>query len=106
MLTTSVGNNKSALHTVNIPSISDKQAMPQFGILNRSEVGFLVWDECADGKVAESRQPGSRLRTPSLPVWVSSCAGNYGVLFNTNRELLRNYHAERRYPDALLIVEC
>jgi hypothetical protein len=101
-----LGNSKSALHIVNTPPISDNQAMPQFGILNRSEVGLLVWDECTDGKVAESRQPGSRLKTPSLPVWVSSCAGNYGVLFNTNRELLRNYHAERRYLDALSIGEC
>ncbi|XP_023711806.1 inactive ubiquitin carboxyl-terminal hydrolase MINDY-4B isoform X5 [Cryptotermes secundus] len=75
----------------------DHYAMPQFGILSRSEVGFLVWDECPDGKVEESRQPGSRLKTPSLPVWVSLCAGHYGVLFNTNRELLRNYHAERRF---------
>ncbi|PSN30665.1 hypothetical protein C0J52_26881 [Blattella germanica] len=75
----------------------DHYAMPQFGILTRSEVGFLVWDECTDTKVEESRQPGSRLKTPSLPVWVSSCAGHYGVLFNTNRELLRNYHAERRF---------
>ena len=60
-------------------------------------MGFLVWDESAEAKVEESRQPGSRLKTPSLPVWVSSCAGHYGVMFNTNRELLRNYHAERRY---------
>lgn len=90
-------DSKSALCNVNISTIFDDQAMPQFGVLNRSEVGFLVWDECTDGKVAETRQPGSRLKTPSLPVWVSSCAGHYGVLFNTNRELLRNYHAERRY---------
>ncbi|KAJ9583709.1 hypothetical protein L9F63_021945 [Diploptera punctata] len=77
----------------------DHYAMPQFGILTRSEVGFLVWDEGAEAKVEESRQPGSRLKTPSLPVWVTSCAGHYGVLFNTNRELLRNYHAERRLSE-------
>ncbi|XP_047538695.1 inactive ubiquitin carboxyl-terminal hydrolase MINDY-4B isoform X4 [Vanessa atalanta] len=29
--------------------------------------------------------------------YVTSCSGHYGVLFNTNRELLRNYHAERRF---------
>ncbi|KAJ4438075.1 hypothetical protein ANN_14014 [Periplaneta americana] len=75
----------------------DHYAMPQFGILTRSEVGLLVWDEYTEGKCEESRQPGSRLKTPSLPVWVSSCTGHYGVLFNTNRELLRNYHAERRF---------
>jgi hypothetical protein len=80
--------------------------MPQFGILSRSEVGFLVWDECPDGKVEESRQPGSRLKTPLLPVWVSLCTGHYRVLFNTNQELLRNYHAERRWLDALSLCGC
>lgn len=44
-----------------------------------------------------SRQPGSRLKTPALPIWVTSCCGHYGVMFNSNRELLRNYHAEKRF---------
>ncbi|CAG2066003.1 unnamed protein product, partial [Timema podura] len=72
-------------------------ALPQFGVLARSEVGFLLWEDTNDGKVDETHQPGSRLKTPSLPVWVCCCSGHYGVLFNTNRELLRNYHAERRF---------
>lgn len=67
--------------------------MPQWGVLMRSEVGFLVHE----GDSNMSKQPGSRLKTPSLPIWVTLCLGHYGVLFNTNRELLRNYHAERRY---------
>lgn len=63
----------------------------------RSDVGFLLYDETSDSKaIEECKQPGSRLKTPSLPVWVANCAGHYGVLFNTNSELLRNYHAERR----------
>lgn len=44
-----------------------------------------------------SRQPGSRLKTPALPVWVTICCGHYGVMYNSNRELLRNYHAEKRF---------
>ncbi|KAL0111895.1 hypothetical protein PUN28_013242 [Cardiocondyla obscurior] len=68
-------------------------AIPQWGVLMRSEVGFLVHE--GDSNVG--RQPGSRLKTPSLPIWVTHCLGHYGVLFNTNRELLRNYHAERRF---------
>lgn len=44
-----------------------------------------------------SRQPGSRLKTPALPIWISSCCGHFGVMFNSNRELLRNYHAEKRF---------
>ncbi|KAJ8871092.1 hypothetical protein PR048_027396 [Dryococelus australis] len=74
----------------------DHYALPQFGVLARSEVGFLLWEEGNDGKMDESRQPGSRLKTPSMPVWVCCCLGHYGVLFNTNSELLRNYQAERR----------
>ena len=44
-----------------------------------------------------SRQPGSRLKTPGLPIWVTCCMGHYGIVFNSNRELLRNYHAEKRF---------
>lgn len=28
---------------------------------------------------------------------MTSCCGHYGVIFNSNRELLRNYHAEKRF---------
>ncbi|XP_046669045.1 inactive ubiquitin carboxyl-terminal hydrolase MINDY-4B-like isoform X3 [Homalodisca vitripennis] len=67
-------------------------AVPQYGILARSEVGFLLYEEGV-----EERMPGSRLKTPSLPIWVVCSQGHFGVMFNTNRELLRNYHAERRF---------
>ncbi|XP_012274528.1 methylcrotonoyl-CoA carboxylase subunit alpha, mitochondrial [Orussus abietinus] len=71
----------------------DTYAVPQWGVLLRSEVGFLVYEGESQGE----KQPGSRLKTPSLPIWMTLCLGHYGVLFNTNRELLRNYHAERRF---------
>ncbi|XP_047036546.1 inactive ubiquitin carboxyl-terminal hydrolase MINDY-4B [Helicoverpa zea] len=77
----------------------DHYAMPQFGILARSPVGLLVWyggEENSKNNI-NKQFPGSRLKTPALPIWVTSCSGHYGVLFNTNRELLRNYHAERRF---------
>ncbi|CAK1541353.1 unnamed protein product [Leptosia nina] len=77
----------------------DHYAMPQFGVLSRSPVGLLVWygnEENATSHVSK-QYPGSRLKTPALPIWVTSCSGHFGVLFNTNRELLRNYHAERRF---------
>ncbi|XP_067014297.1 inactive ubiquitin carboxyl-terminal hydrolase MINDY-4B isoform X2 [Anabrus simplex] len=69
-------------------------ALPRWGVLSRGEVGLLLWDEAREDDAA---QPGSRLKTPSLPVWVASGAGHFGLLFSTNRELLRNYHAERRF---------
>ncbi|XP_050684518.1 inactive ubiquitin carboxyl-terminal hydrolase MINDY-4B [Leptidea sinapis] len=79
----------------------DHYAMPQFGILSRSSVGLLVWyngDESSNiGHNVSNQYPGSRLKTPALPIWVTNCSGHYGILFNTNRELLRNYHAERRF---------
>lgn len=77
----------------------DHYAMPQFGILGRSPIGLLVWYGGEDNaRTNATRQfPGSRLKTPALPIWVTCCSDHYGVLFNTNRELLRNYHAERRF---------
>ncbi|XP_048482051.1 inactive ubiquitin carboxyl-terminal hydrolase MINDY-4B isoform X3 [Plutella xylostella] len=77
----------------------DHYAMPQFGVLARSPVGLLVWYGGEDGvkNNANRQHPGSRLKTPAMPVWVTCCSGHFGVLFNTNRELLRNYHAERRF---------
>lgn len=81
--------------TVNTYS-SIPQALPQFGILARSSIGLMILEN--DIKSASSsRQPGSRLKTPNLPIWIASCCGHFGVLFNSNRELLRNYHAEKRF---------
>lgn len=75
----------------------DHYALPQFGILGRGSIGLLVWEGENEAMRSASRQPGSRLKTPATPVWVSCCCGHYGVLFNSNRELLRNYHAEKRF---------
>ncbi|XP_039296066.1 inactive ubiquitin carboxyl-terminal hydrolase MINDY-4B isoform X3 [Nilaparvata lugens] len=69
-------------------------AVPQWGMLSRNEIGFLYFEEKLDD---QSKVPGSRLKTPALPIWVIFCNGHYAVVFNTNRELLRNYHAERRF---------
>ncbi|XP_065214748.1 inactive ubiquitin carboxyl-terminal hydrolase MINDY-4B-like isoform X2 [Planococcus citri] len=70
----------------------DHYAKAHFGVLTRSEIGFLFYEEDMG-----ERAPGSRLKTPSLPIWVVYCLGHFGVIFNTNKELLRNYHAERRF---------
>lgn len=79
--------------------------MAQWGIMSRSDVGFLLYNDRDDCKILEeSKQPGSRLKTPNFPIWVTFSSGHYGVLFNTNSELLRNYHAERRFSLLLLIL--
>lgn len=73
------------------------QALPQFGILARSVIGLLILENESQASSILSRQPGSRLKTPAIPIWISCCCGHYGVMFNSNRELLRNYHAEKRF---------
>lgn len=74
------------------------QASPQYGILKRCSIGLLLWEnESGQQNSAVSRQPGSRLKTPNCPIWITLCAGHYGVMFNKNPELLRNYHAESRF---------
>lgn len=73
------------------------KAIPHYGILARSEVGLLVHYEETSTPVSVTQIPGSRLKTPSYPIWITCAKGHYGILFNTNRELLRNHLAERRY---------
>ncbi|XP_050422611.1 inactive ubiquitin carboxyl-terminal hydrolase MINDY-4B isoform X3 [Adelges cooleyi] len=73
-------------------------AIPHYGVLARSEVGLLVHYEETATPAQITQIPGSRLKTPSYPIWVVCAKGHYGVLFNTNRELLRNHLAERRFP--------
>ncbi|XP_063842046.1 inactive ubiquitin carboxyl-terminal hydrolase MINDY-4B-like isoform X1 [Scylla paramamosain] len=68
-------------------------ARPKTGILQRAEVGLLVWKRQDGGPVLV----GSRLKTPSLPIWVTRCNDAYGILFNPNRDLIRDYHAENRF---------
>ncbi|EDX10054.1 GD14293 [Drosophila simulans] len=68
-------------------------AVPQYGVLKRCMIGLLLWDI----ESASSRQPGSRLKTPNYPIWITSCTGHFGVIFNKNPDLLRNYHAESRF---------
>ncbi|XP_050726208.1 inactive ubiquitin carboxyl-terminal hydrolase MINDY-4B-like isoform X2 [Eriocheir sinensis] len=73
----------------------DTMARPKTGILTRSEIGLMVWtrNDGGGGQVAV----GSRLKTPSLPIWVTRCNDAYGILFNPNRDLIRDYHAENRF---------
>ncbi|CAH0698692.1 unnamed protein product [Spodoptera exigua] len=51
----------------------DHYAMPQFGILSRSPVGLLVWyggEENSKNNI-NKQYPGSRLKTPALPIWAT-----------------------------------
>nr|XP_025871568.1 inactive ubiquitin carboxyl-terminal hydrolase MINDY-4B [Vulpes vulpes] len=66
------------------------------GVLTRSDVGYLQWgkDASEDDRLA---QVGSMLRTPKLPIWLCNINGNPSVLFSTNRQLLSDWKAERRF---------
>jgi hypothetical protein len=64
------------------------------GILKRNDIGFLVWQESK--LETEELSLGSRLKTPCTPIWVTCVNGQYGVLFNPNRDLMKSYSAENR----------
>ena len=64
------------------------------GVPERGEVGFLLWEE-VDVDLLRT-EVGSRLKTPLLPIWLTCCHRQYGVLFHLNRDLTRDYRAEHR----------
>lgn len=64
------------------------------GIVNRNEMGLLVWN--TNQKMTEDMNLGSRLKTPILPIWVTCVNGNWGILFNPNKDLMKSYAAENR----------
>ena len=71
------------------------QLVERSGVIGRNDIGFLLWekDQCRTQKWAL----GSRMKTPTLPMWVTKVNGQLGILFNPNKELMRSYHAENRY---------
>ena len=71
-----------------------KQIYDRVGVIKRNDIGLLLWEK--DMSRTAKWQLGSRLKTPTLPMWVTKVNGHYGVLFNPNRELMRSYHAENR----------
>ena len=75
------------------------QVKERTGCVNRNDIGFLLWEK--DESRTMRWQLGSRLKTPTLPMWVTKVNGSYGVLFNPNRELMRSYHAENRFGTIL-----
>merc|ERR1719189_1214727 len=65
------------------------------GAIGRNDIGFLLWEK--DQLRTEKWGLGSRMKTPTLPMWVTKVNGQIGVLFNPNKELMRSYHAENRF---------
>ena len=65
------------------------------GITGRNEIGLLVWQ--TNEYLTNKLGLGSRMKTPVLPIWVTCINDNWGVLFNPNRDLMKNYSAENRF---------
>ena len=66
----------------------------KFGISDRNEVGFLAWYE--NENVNKNLKVGSRLKTPSLPIWVTCVNDQWGVLFNPSLDILKSHRAQNR----------
>ena len=65
------------------------------GITGRNEIGLLIWQ--TNEYLTNKLGLGSRMKTPVLPIWVTCINDNWGVLFNPNRDLMKNYSAENRF---------
>ena len=70
------------------------QQNERYGITTRSDIGILVWDK--DDERTSRYNLGSRIKTPTYPLWVTKCNEMMGVLFNPNKELMRSHNAENR----------
>jgi hypothetical protein len=81
--------------TMVLGDVEDGKGEDRTGVINRNDIGFLIYDK-DDLKTAQHNL-GSRLKTPLLPIWISRCNDQMGILFNPNRELMRSYHAENRF---------
>ncbi|XP_075930438.1 inactive ubiquitin carboxyl-terminal hydrolase MINDY-4B-like isoform X2 [Petromyzon marinus] len=74
----------------------DGEQQHRQGPQSRSEIGFLRWSR-EDREPETSRQVGSMLKTPRLPVWLCSVNGRLGVLFCGKRSLLSHWRTEHRF---------
>jgi hypothetical protein len=80
--------------TVQFYFILNFQSHQKVGIVERGQIGFLLWDK--DDATSATFNIGSRLKTPILPLWVTKCNDVIGVLFNPNKELLKTHDAEKK----------
>ena len=67
----------------------------KFGIPDKTDVGLLVWNK--DVNVNKTLKTGSRLKTPTLPIWITCVNDNWGVLFSPNIDLMKSQSYENRY---------
>lgn len=71
------------------------QITTQLGIQVRSPIGLLIW--MRNEEKTATYKLGSRLKTPLYPIWVVITSDQSGVLFSSDRNLLRDYRSEIRW---------
>ncbi|XP_076323713.1 inactive ubiquitin carboxyl-terminal hydrolase MINDY-4B-like [Tachypleus tridentatus] len=71
----------------------NNEVKEQVGLMSRGEIGLLKHNRNDE----RSKELGSRLKTPSFPIWVTCADNHYGVLFNPRRDLIRDHRAEHRF---------
>ncbi|XP_021350421.1 inactive ubiquitin carboxyl-terminal hydrolase MINDY-4B-like isoform X2 [Mizuhopecten yessoensis] len=70
-------------------------AKPRRGIQSRSTIGFLYFDKTEPQK--DRTEVGSMLKTPKLPIWLTSTNGQIGLLFSNKIELVSDWRVENRF---------
>ena len=67
------------------------------GVTIRAPIGLLIWMRTEEKTATYGL--GSRLKTPVFPIWLVVASEQCGVLFSDDRELLRDYRSEIRFPE-------
>jgi len=89
-----VGNATPYLFNGTIQDEVDGKYVEQRGIQVRGDIGFLHYTA---KETTFQSEIGSRLKTPYCPIWLTAGGDNFGVLFNPNKELMRDYRSENRF---------
>jgi len=83
------------LHNGSVTQDGNEYGDGLVGIQGRTDIGFLIWEK--DEDITASLNLGSRLKTSFLPIWLTRVNGNWGVLFNPNKDLMKSYSAENKF---------
>lgn len=73
--------------------------MEETGVLIRSPIGLLIW--MGNEEKTSAYNVGSRLKTPTVPIWLAIASEQSGVLFSDDKGLLRDYQAENRFDHSI-----
>ncbi|XP_033760244.1 inactive ubiquitin carboxyl-terminal hydrolase MINDY-4B-like isoform X2 [Pecten maximus] len=75
--------------------MNEEDAKPRRGIQVRSTIGFLYYDKTEQQNART--EVGSMLKTPKLPIWLTSTNGQIGLLFSNKIDLVSDWRVENRF---------